>query len=83
MQAELGSAVDWGQLRDVVLLGLAAGVGLPLAFALGLLGASRFGERRAQRRWGSALAYGLLTAFALAVFAAGVIAGIVAMTDKR
>ncbi len=76
MRAQLGSAVEWGQLRDVVLLGLAAGVGLPAVFAVTVLGSIHLRDRRAQGRCASALDYAALAVIGAAVCAAGIIAGI-------
>lgn len=61
---------------------LVAGVGVTAAFAVAIVGATRFGEARRDSRAVAAGAYALLTAAGLAVFFGGATFGVVLITTK-
>ncbi|HEY4280037.1 MAG TPA: hypothetical protein VGM91_17565 [Conexibacter sp.] len=74
--------VDWGQLLDVVAVGLLAGVGLSIAFSLVILGGVRAGERRAESRALAATLYGTLAIAAAAVCVGAIVFGVSTMLAK-
>lgn len=74
--------MDGRALLEVVWASLVAGIGVTAAFALAILGTSRFGDTRRDGRPVEAAAFALMTVAALAACAAAVVLGIVAMTTK-
>jgi hypothetical protein len=74
--------VDWGQLLDVVAVGLLAGVGVSIAFSLVILGGVRVGERRAESRVLAAAAYGALALAGGAVCVGAIVYGVITMLAK-
>jgi len=82
MVSRHATIVDFSQLRDVVLWGFAAGVGLPAAFSFALLGTIRARERHAQGRLVSAALYGALALACGLVLATGLVLGYLAITEK-
>jgi hypothetical protein len=74
--------VDWNALGQVVAYSLVAGVGVTLCYALAILGAARFNERRVGGRGPSAAGYAALMVVGLAATLAAVIAAIIVMTNK-
>ena len=74
--------VDAAGLIEVVWVSLVAGIGVTLTFSLVVLGGARSATARREGRDGEALAYGGLTALALAVFVAGVVLGVNIMLSK-
>jgi hypothetical protein len=78
----LGSIVDWHAVLQVIWVGAAAGVGVPAAFGVALLGANRANDLSRAGRPAGAAAYGALGVLALAVVAAAVVYGVVIMTHK-
>ena len=74
--------VDWTAIGEVVLASLVAGVGVAICFALSILGATRFGERRRGGHGTVAAVYAVLALAGLAGSAAAVVLGIVVMTTK-
>jgi hypothetical protein len=78
----LGAIVDWDALLQVVWVGALAGVGVPAAFGVALLGVNRANDLSRAGRPAEAAAYGTLGVVALAVVAAAVVYGVVIMTHK-
>lgn len=76
------TVVDWGALGRVVLYSVVAGVGVPLVYALAVLGAARSTDAQRSRRSGTATAYAVLALLggAVCLFAIGY--GIYLMTQK-
>ena len=62
MTSVAASVVDAGKLGGVVLVTLAAGVGITAVFALAVYGGARAGDMRRQDRGGAATAYLALAA---------------------
>ena len=73
-------AVDTHLLWQVVWVSLLAGVGISALFSFVILGAARAGEMRRAGRGRPAFAYAALAALAFALFAAGVVLGVQAIT---
>ena len=78
----LATLVDTSALAKVVAASLIAGIGITVAFALVILGATRFTDMRQAARPIEAGAFAMVAAVALAACLAAVIVGIVAMTSK-
>jgi 4-amino-4-deoxy-L-arabinose transferase-like glycosyltransferase len=78
----LATVVDTSALGKVILWSLAAGIGVTAAFAVAIVGSTRFAEMRRSGRIVEAGAFGLLAVVALAAFAAAIVIGIVVMTSK-
>jgi hypothetical protein len=74
--------VDWSALGKVVVASLIAGIGITVAFALAILGATRFADMRRDARPIEAGAFAVVAAVALAACLAAIIVGIVVMTTK-
>jgi hypothetical protein len=75
------SVVDWPTIGKVVLYSLIAGVGVSTAFGLGIRGATRFAERRADHA-GAAAAYALVAVVGMTACLAAAGYGIYLMTQK-
>lgn len=75
-------AIDWGALVQVVWASFVAGVAMTAVFSLVILASARATESGRAGRRGSALAFAVLAALALAVFALGIAIGVRAMLDK-
>lgn len=82
MSLLLATVVDTSALAKVVVASLVSGIGVTLAFALAVLGTTRFADMRRDDRTLEASAYAVLAALAFAVCVAGVVLGIVVMTSK-
>jgi hypothetical protein len=76
------AVTDWDALVEVIWVSLVAGIGVTAAFAVGLLGATRWVDLNRNGRGGEAAMFGLLGAFGLGLFVAAVIFGIIVMTHK-
>jgi hypothetical protein len=76
------AVTDWDAVVEVIWVSLVAGIGVTVAFAFGLLGATRWVDLNRQGRPGEAAIFGLLGAAGLALFLAAVVFGIVVMTHK-
>lgn len=74
--------VDWATIGKVVVAALVAGIGVTAAFAIAIFGATRSLEMRRSRRSAEAGAFAALGLLGGAVFAAGIVIGIVVMTTK-
>jgi hypothetical protein len=78
----LATVVDTGALAKVIAASLVAGIGVTAAFALGILGATRFADMRKEERAVEAAAYGAMALAAFAACVAAVVVGIVIMASK-
>jgi hypothetical protein len=81
--AESTPVVDWGKLGQVVAYSAVVGIGVAIAFALAILGATRFADHR--RTGGSAVSavgYALLATAGLAATVAAAVIAIVVMAKK-
>jgi len=76
----LATLVDWNALLKVVVYSLVAAVGVTAVFSVGIVGLTRFDERR--RVGGAAVGYALLSLVSALIVAAVVIEAIVIMTKK-
>ena len=75
--------VDWGKLGQVVAYSAIVGIGVAIAFALAIVGATRFADvRRDGGSNVSAAAYALLATAGLAATVAAAVIAIVVMTKK-
>jgi hypothetical protein len=75
-------AIDWGALVQVVWASFVAGVAMTAVFSLVILASARATEYGRAGRRGSALAFAVLAALGLAVFALGIALGVRAMLTK-
>jgi hypothetical protein len=74
--------VETKELLETVVASLVAGVGMTFVFSIAIWGAARFAELSRSERPVAAGAAVAIAALALAVTVAGVVFGIVVMTDK-
>ena len=78
----VATIVEGQELLETVVASIVAGVGITVAFSFAIRGVARFGElNREDRTLAAGAALGM-AGLALAVVAAGVVFGIVVMTDK-
>jgi hypothetical protein len=77
----IAQVVDWAALGKVIGFSLAGGVGVTLAYSLGILGAVRFAEMRRNERLVEAIFYAALGLLGLVVTIAAVVAGLIVMTS--
>lgn len=78
----LATLVDTAALAKVVAASLVAGIGITVAFALAILGTTRFTDMRQDARSIEAGAFAILGGLALAACVGAVVFGIVVMTSK-
>jgi hypothetical protein len=78
----LGTAIEWDSLLEVVWTAAAAGVGVTVAFALALFGATRAVDLGRDGRPVEAGLYGIVGAVAIVAVAASVVLAIIVMTSK-
>ena len=78
----LATLVDTAALAKVVVASLIAGVGVTVAFAFAIVGATRFTEMRQNARTVEAGAFAVLATVALVTCVAAIVVGIVVMTTK-
>jgi len=76
------AAIDWGQLFELVWAGALAGVGVAVAFAGLILGATRAADHRRADRARVASAYIVLAAVAAFAFAGSVVFGVWVIVSK-
>jgi hypothetical protein len=76
------AAIDWGQLFELVWAGALAGVGVSVAFAPLILGATRAADHRRGERARVASAYVVLAAVAAVAFAGSVVFGVWVIVSK-
>ena len=76
------AAIDWGQLFELVWAGALAGVGVSIAFATLILGATRAADHRRADRHRVASGYIVLAALAAFFFAGSVVFGISVIVSK-
>ena len=74
--------VDGGKLLSVVIASLVAGIGVTIAFAIGVHGALRFADMRRRGRAFEATAFATLAVAGVGVSIAAVGLGIYVMTQK-
>jgi hypothetical protein len=72
--------VDWNALGKVVLYSMVAGVGVTFVFSLGIVGLTRYDERR--RTGSGGVGYALLAAVSALIVAAVVVEAIIIMAKK-
>lgn len=75
----IGEVVNWEDLGKTVAAAFIAGVGITTAFAVAILGAAQFTERRRQGEGVAAVGAAALAAVGLAVCTAGIVFGMIAM----
>jgi hypothetical protein len=78
----LASAVEWGDVVEVLWVSAASGIGVTALFALTILGATRALDYRRNGSGAGAVAYGALMTVAGTGVAAAVVYGLVVMTQK-
>jgi hypothetical protein len=78
----ISAAIDWGQLFELVWAGALAGVGVAVAFAALILGATRAADHRRAERARVASAYIVLAAMAAFAFAGSVVFGVWVIVSK-
>jgi hypothetical protein len=71
-----------GDILEVIVVSLVAGVGITASYSFVVLGAGRSAEARRSGESASAIAYGALAGFFLLVFAAAVVVAIRIMLTK-
>jgi len=76
------AAIDWGQLFELVWAGALAGVGVSVAFATLILGATRAADHRRAGRAHIASAYVVLGAVAAFAFGGSVVFGVYVIVSK-
>ena len=76
------AAIDWGQLFELVWAGALAGVGVSIAFATLILGATRAADHRRADRARVASVYVVLAALAAFAFAFAVVFGVWVIVSK-
>jgi hypothetical protein len=81
-RALLAAIVDTKALGKVIVASLIAGIGVTVAFALTIVGATRFADLRRDDRSLEAGLFAVLATVALAVSVGIVVLGIVVMTSK-
>jgi hypothetical protein len=74
--------VDTSAILKTAVGALVAGVGVSVAFALAILGATRFAEMRRDERTIEAGAFAALATLGVGVTAAAVVFGLIVMTSK-
>jgi hypothetical protein len=75
-------ATDTGALLQTVWVSMAAGIAISFVFSFVIVGASKAGDARRAGRDGAAALYALLAVVAFALFAAGVVLGVLAMVQR-
>ncbi len=78
----VGEIVDGGAILDVLWASLVAGIGVTLVFSIAILGATRAVDAGRDRRLAEALLFGALGVAALVAVLAGVVVGVIVMTQK-
>jgi hypothetical protein len=74
--------VDWATIGKVIVVALAASTCVMTAFAVAILGATRFAEMRRNGRSLEASGFAVLGLLGAAVCTAGIVGGIIVMTTK-
>jgi hypothetical protein len=78
----IATVVETKELLQTVVASLAAGIGVTATFSIMIFGAARFADLRRDNRPASAALFGVLAAVGLILTGAGIIFGIVVMTQK-
>ena len=76
------AAIDWDQVFELVWAGALAGIGVSIAFATLILGATRAADHRRADRHRVASGYLVLAALAAFLFAGSVVFGISVIVSK-
>jgi len=79
MSALVGTVVEWAELGKTIAASFLAGVGVTAAFAVAILGAAQFSERRRSGETLAAGAAGALAVLALALCVTGIVFGLIVM----
>jgi len=82
MRAVLASVVDGKALLQVIWVSIAAGIGVTVAFAIGLVGATRAVDLSRDGHMAEAALYAALAVVATAAVLLAVVFAIVVMTNK-
>lgn len=82
MKLRIAEVVDWGDLRDTIVVSLIAGVGLTAAYGFLLVGYVRASEYHEQGDTMRATLYGLVGVAGLAVTLGGIVAGLIFIAKK-
>jgi hypothetical protein len=78
----LATVIDTEALRDVVIAGFVAGIGITATFGIVIYGSTKSVDlRREGNRVGSVF-FGVVAAIGFAAFAASVVYGLIVMADK-
>lgn len=78
----LASAVEWGDVVDVLWVSAVSGIGVTALFAVAIFGATRSADLRRNGYAGAAGLYAALMVLAGSGVAAAVVFGIIVMTHK-
>jgi hypothetical protein len=78
----IATIVEWRALLETVIASVVAGLGITIAFSVAIRGVARFADLSREERAAAAGVALASTGLALAVVVAGVVFGIVVMTDK-
>jgi hypothetical protein len=78
----IATIVEWRALLETVLASVVAGLGITIAFSVAIRGVARFADLSREDRTAAAGAALASTGLALAAVVAGIVFGIVVMTDK-
>lgn len=77
-----GDIVDWGTMLEVVYQALGAGLAIAVAFSFAVAGSTLFADDVRENRRARAVVWGALAALGLAICIAGIVLGIIVMTQK-
>ena len=78
----LGTIVDWNAVWQTIVAAVVSGVGVIFAFALAVLGATRWNDLSHDGRGTAAVAAAVMGLMAFGVCIAAIVLGIVVMTTK-
>ena len=82
MTVRFADIVDWDSLRNTVVYGLIAGVGITAAYGFALLGVDRAQEKYQAGRPFQAALYGVVGLIGVAGTLGGIVLGLIAVSDK-
>jgi hypothetical protein len=75
------ATIDWDALLTVIWASAAAGIGVTTAYGFAILGVTRAVDLGRSGRTAEAAVYGLIGLFGVAAVLAGIVFGIVVLTD--
>ena len=78
----VATVVETSALLQTIAASIIAGVGVTIAFSIGILGAARSADLARDGRRAASLSFATLAAVAMAACAAAVVIGIIVMTTK-